>query len=88
MKLYHNSRSTACRRPVGPLRSGMDVTLRLLGSAEAQSADLRVWREGQLCVIPMTRVDEDIFEAVVSAENPVLSWDEFWGGGRAGEAVC
>ena len=87
MKLYHNSRSTACRRPVGPLRSGMDVTLRLLGSAEAQSADLRVWREGQLCVIPMTRVDEDIFEAVLSAENPGLIWYDFCVTGRDGETV-
>ncbi len=77
MKLYHNSRSTACRMPVGPLKSGMDVTLRLLGCKEAVRADLRVWREGQLCVIPMKRVDESIFEAALSAEQPGLIWYDF-----------
>ena len=43
MKLYHNSRSIACRNPVGPLKSGMDVTLRILGCSEA-ACRMRLFR--------------------------------------------
>ena len=78
MPLYHNSRSTACRTPVGPLKAGSAVTLRLLSAASVKEASLRVWSDCGHAQIPMTRIHSDGFEAVLQVPDaPGLVWYDF-----------
>ena len=46
MALYHNTRSLACRDPMGAVKAGPPVTLRLLGAEHLQDAVVRAWYNG------------------------------------------
>ena len=76
MNLFHNSRSEACRKPRGAVKAGTPVSLRLLGAKDAVSVFIRVW-DGAVRYLPMTRLDENVFEAVIETEKPGLIWYDF-----------
>lgn len=87
MPLYHNSRSPACRNPVGPVRTGQAVVLRLLGAKELVRADVRLWDGQTARTLPMNRVDESVFEAVIpTPQQPGLMWYDFRAVDRDGRA--
>ena len=78
MPLYHNTRSSACRSPMGAVKAGTSVTLRLLGAEGLSEAFLRVWYRGDFTEIPMRRAHEETFEAVLdSLAAPGLCWYDF-----------
>lgn len=76
MNLYHNSRSAACRTPMGAVKAGQSVVLRMLGAKDAVSVHIRLW-DGQVTYLPMTRKDENVFEAVIVTKKPGLIWYDF-----------
>ena len=78
MPLYHNTRSLACRDPMGAVRAGTPVTLRLLGAEHLQDAVVRAWYNGIPREFPMRRVHAETFEAVLETpETPGLCWYDF-----------
>ena len=87
MPLYHNSRSPACRNPVGSVRTGQAVVLRLLGAKELVRADVRLWDGQTARTLPMNRVDESVVEAVIPMpQQPGLVWYDFRAVDRDGRA--
>ncbi len=77
MKLYHNTRSMACRHPMGPVPVGSQVCLRLLGAADARETTLRVWQDGHQTTYPMQRTEDDIFEVTLTLDRIGLTWYDF-----------
>ncbi len=79
MKLFHHSHDIQYRSPFGAVKTGTEVTLRLLvteGSAE--SVRLRLFRQGEEKQIPMQHLGNGLYEAVVSVgETPCLLWYDF-----------
>ena len=62
MQLYHNSRSAECRAPLGAVRCGRPVRLRLFGATNVGRAIL-IWTvNGQRESLPMIPADDDSFE--------------------------
>ncbi len=88
MALYHNTRSPACRRPMGAVRAGTAVTLCLLGADGLREASLRVWQGGSFSEYPMQRIHSETFSAVLGPlSEPGLCWYDFKGVRRDGSVV-
>ena len=78
MPVYHNSRSQACRRPMGPVPCGAKVTLRLLGATGTLAAETRIWYNQTHRIIPMTRLHDDTWETELDLmDQPGLLWYDF-----------
>ena len=62
MQLYHNSRSADCRAPLGAVKCGMPVRLRLFGASSVDRAAL-IWSvNGERSFLPMNHAEGDSFE--------------------------
>ncbi len=62
MQLYHNSRSADCRAPLGAVKCGMPVRLRLFGASNVGRA-LLIWSvNGERTALPMISAEGDSYE--------------------------
>ncbi len=78
MSLYHNTRSLACRTPMGAVKAGTPVTLRLLGAECLREAVLRLWHNDKCTELPMRRTHHETFEARLEGlGEPGLFWYDF-----------
>ncbi len=78
MALYHNSRSQACRNPVGPVKAGTEITIRLLGASGTLSAEMRTWYNKKHRIIPLERLHDDTWGTTVTfLKDPGLFWYDF-----------
>ena len=74
--LYHDSYDEAYRRPVGAIKAGGALCLRMRCD-EGDSVTLRTW-DGAEARIPMTRIENDLFETTIRVpETPMLFWYDF-----------
>ena len=74
--LFHDSYDVKYRSPIGPVKTGDEVTLRFLCD-EADRVTLRTWDGAEHCM-PMTNLGEDLFEVTITVpETPMLYWYDF-----------
>ncbi len=79
MKLFHNSQDTQYRTPFGAVKTGTEVTLRLLAEEETPSRVwLRLFRGDAEEWIPMETSGDGWYQIKVSVgETPCLLWYDF-----------
>lgn len=74
---FHNPYDPAFRCPLGALKAGERTLLRLTAGGAAR-ATLRLWRQDHEELIPMRRVEDNLFEAFCPAGNSAgLLWYYF-----------
>ena len=73
MQLYHNSRSPECRAPLGAVKCGTPIRLRLMGATNVGQARL-IWTvDGRRDALPMIPADDNCFEIRFRApEKPAM----------------
>lgn len=79
MAFYHDSRDEACRHPFGAVKRGQTVTIRAASDAPVT---LRLWQSEKEILLPMSRDDRGLWEAVVHADEVGLIWYYFIAGGE------
>ena len=77
MELYHHSRNTECRFPVGAATTGTRVRLRLFSTTEVRRAILRTW-SGTTREYPMTPYGYRGWEVTIDLpQDPCTLWYDF-----------
>ncbi len=72
--MYHNSRNEDYRFPLGAVKAGERVRLRVVAPENAERVFLRSW-DGCECLVPMANIGNNIYEATMRAPDaPGLWW--------------
>lgn len=77
MELFHNSQSEACRTPLGAVKAGTTVLIKLFVRGKAAKVYLRTWNGGEK-LIPMEDTGLHCYAAEIQTEaKPGLIWYDF-----------